>query len=1676
MSNRLTFSLASFILIFALVFAPTAVMAAAGGPTVTITDAGTAAAPSTRAAFKLKFTFSHPVGGFTQASDAILQIYDKNDTFLSALDSVLSITPTPVENKPKEYTATVDITSAPGYDATAAVGFRVTVPDDVATGNTLANSLGNQMKQMDFDLPAQVLKKVIIVATKATGDTDATDGQDYDLTITFKAQAAAPVPALTDDVITIAPSYLKGAMPVTAITEPGTAAADFIYTASITHPAGAPPVTIGLLPSYVAASNVTTAVVPPAAAVDPAPPTVGITIVEGSLNEAERTFQIDVRFGPQPKSDGSAGDVVNVDENEGDTKGFISKIKATFGTGDDKEDATLTVRSEQSSNNRYQAVIEYGFFDKLPLTLSIDPNDVVEGSKPNIDPVMVKVGMAASTNNAPMFRATSPISITGMVGTPITAVNASATDTDGDTLTYSWDVDEAALGLMLNTSTGIITGTPLIARTMAYTVTVTDETDTATLVVNVAITAAGNGGTPTAPAVQITASNHNATLGTFDINVVFTPATGGTAVTGFDYTKLTVVDALMTPVVISEYTGTPPGSVQEGLSGPNRYSATLKYNTRHTLPLKVTVNQSMQPISNADASDASATVGTVTLPPALDTRVVATKLEGALSLTDQSIIEVTFNGPVTGLTIDDFTVTGGDATGVGVKPNLPTAKANTVWQVAITPDNNPFNPVEVTINAGSTRVKAAATLMPLTKRRSDATLNSITLSEGANDQAPFNLTLTFAEALPSGVTVAITDFKLTPITAKVTGVSTTLDPKVWGVQITPTKGMDTKIELSDAGKAKFAYSGAAVTVAKSPSVITGTIAHAAYSTSTGITTITSGLIAANGFAVIDAADLPDLQVFFIGGGSITLDNGDTVDDGVDDKGNRTKGSRTVVISEILWGYDVGLRAVQPLHKAYQFIELYNTTGSSINLAGWKLIFTPGRSIPNIDIDQVSNREGAGWDLDLSMAGDDGQNGHIYNTTAINPLNRINGVRIISMYRNIHYYEIEVTHKANRAELLKRVPDGNAKGSWKASVGWTTNPWIYDSKGLKHRIQQVYQPGEGVISPTSVPRSPFVINEIGNSTGGENDWIELRNVTTSEASLKNYQLSVVTGPHNETYNKDKHKDTQLFHFHDKDYKVPAGGVVLVASTHPRHNDLAAGRDISLGVDDQVLKGLTHLYVVRSFNIPDTGRSLLILRKSAKSHEKQHLGTANDIQDVVGTLRINDNSRGTHLWPLKGTGAPHGNVIDTTGEEDFRAGKVYQRSDAGGGIGEKDFTVRGYTGVGYDRHAAVSGKNNNGTPGYANDAVKSDKSNWMNQVSISEIMLPIEETTEMDRVPRATRLPQWIEIYNNSMTEAVSLNNWYLEIQNTGLEFDNFRYLGNLHATLKLPDVIVQPNQTILIVSSAGLNSGDFPEQRTINLFTRSGYRNELGLRDRGEPVLNPKGFYIQLRDHKNNHVDEVGNLGLRHRTGRTGVGRRDEDVDTWDISPDDLISTDGHRTSLIRIYDDKNRPRNGLNKIGGPMNRNTSWIRASDVKFRYIPSLSYFGNHRDYGTPGYRGGGPLPVSLSKFRPERLKDTGEIVVRWITESELNNAGFNILRSEKRDGEFTKVHFEAGQGTTSERNVYEWKDKSAKPNVVYYYQIQDVSLDGEVTTLRVTHLRGNVTAAGKLTTTWGEIKALQ
>ena len=125
--------------------------------------------------------------------------------------------------------------------------------------------------------------------------------------------------------------------------------------------------------------------------------------------------------------------------------------------------------------------------------------------------------------------------------------------------------------------------------------------------------------------------------------------------------------------------------------------------------------------------------------------------------------------------------------------------------------------------------------------------------------------------------------------------------------------------------------------------------------------------------------------------------------------------------------------------------------------------------------------------------------------------------------------------------------------------------------------------------------------------------------------------------------------------------------------------------------------------------------------------------------------------------------------------------------------------------------------------------------------------------------------------------------------------------------------------------------------------------------------------------------------------------------------------------------------------------------------------------KDYRTP-------LPVTLSHFRAEHTE--AGVILNWTTESEVENAGFYIYRSQTKNGEFQVVNptMIQGAGTTGERNTYTWKDTTAKPNTVYYYRIEDVSHAGVRQQLATVRLRGHVSASDKFATRWADLKSHQ
>ena len=315
----------------------------------------------------------------------------------------------------------------------------------------------------------------------------------------------------------------------------------------------------------------------------------------------------------------------------------------------------------------------------------------------------------------------------------------------------------------------------------------------------------------------------------------------------------------------------------------------------------------------------------------------------------------------------------------------------------------------------------------------------------------------------------------------------------------------------------------------------------------------------------------------------------------------------------------------------------------------------------------------------------------------------------------------------------------------------------------------------------------------------------------------------------------------------------------------------------------------------------------------------------------------------------------------------------------------------------------------------------------------------------------RLPQWIEL-TSSATGEVSLDGWELRIDNA---IDAGVLGGGNIITIDLSGVTLDVSahtgnmgkgQSALVVAWAARDvSSNISADRVVNVATQLNQTSRYQL-------LSYKAFKLTLSPPQMGGVFEPGDK----------AGNLHED---WE-----LPISEGARSSLIR------REMGETAAIAGT--EATGWVLASSTAL-ITGQVSFYGSDEDAGTPGQDAGGPLPVELSHFRPARDKATGAVVITWSTQSELNNAGFFIKRSQQRDGQFKVINatMVPGAGTTSEKQFYTFTDTTAQPNVVYYYQIEDISLDGNRQTLtNGIRLRGHIGAAGKLTTSWGELKSNQ
>ncbi len=91
-------------------------------------------------------------------------------------------------------------------------------------------------------------------------------------------------------------------------------------------------------------------------------------------------------------------------------------------------------------------------------------------------------------------------------------------------------------------------------------------------------------------------------------------------------------------------------------------------------------------------------------------------------------------------------------------------------------------------------------------------------------------------------------------------------------------------------------------------------------------------------------------------------------------------------------------------------------------------------------------------------------------------------------------------------------------------------------------------------------------------------------------------------------------------------------------------------------------------------------------------------------------------------------------------------------------------------------------------------------------------------------------------------------------------------------------------------------------------------------------------------------------------------------------------------------------------------------------------------------------GEIPVELSSFSVLFIPSQNNIQLKWQTESESNNYGFEILRGVNK-AKLTKIGFVPGQGTTSSTHEYNFID-SKITSADYFYQLKQIDFDGTST----------------------------
>ncbi|KAA3602792.1 MAG: T9SS C-terminal target domain-containing protein [Calditrichaeota bacterium] len=182
--------------------------------------------------------------------------------------------------------------------------------------------------------------------------------------------------------------------------------------------------------------------------------------------------------------------------------------------------------------------------------------------------------------------------------------------------------------------------------------------------------------------------------------------------------------------------------------------------------------------------------------------------------------------------------------------------------------------------------------------------------------------------------------------------------------------------------------------------------------------------------------------------------------------------------------------------------------------------------------------------------------------------------------------------------------------------------------------------------------------------------------------------------------------------------------------------------------------------------------------------------------------------------------------------------------------------------------------------------------------------------------------------------------------------------------------------------------------------------------------------------------------------------------TWGAFSNSTSSDNPHlrNSSDVTVHDfntnpgstrhpEANESTNYTSNTAGGISDENNW--ANDVDATSATPAAGNGGDNTTWVNSLISDGSLPVELSKFIAESRKKG--ISLSWVTESETQNLGFIVMRSDSEPNSFEEVDSYVfnpilrGQGSTPFSTNYSWLDSKVQNNSKYFYYLVDVDYDG-------------------------------